>query len=258
VIPDERWDDRSAEIFASDANAWIEVYVPNQGWMPVDVSPERSRVPQEVEESTESQGVPVADPPKPPELPDEQEPPEIETPEDEEEPPEQTDEDEAELEPPSRFTAVQAALGAAGAGLGALMLIAGSIVGYKALRRRRRRRADQAAVRIAGAWAELIDRVDEAGGGLPSTATPAEAAAHAKNVGGLSQQDAAAQVGHLADRVSTAAFHPRPPSMQNADDAWRTYDQLVSSLKQDAGFTDRIRRAVDPRTLRDDVLTGSR
>jgi len=104
----------------------------------------------------------------------------------------------------------------------------------------------------------LIDRVDEAGGGLPSSATPGEAAGHAQSVQGLATPEAAARVELLADHVSTAAFHPEPPTIESSDLAWQTYDELVASLQQDAGPADRLRRAVDPRTLRDNALTGSR
>ena len=259
VIPDERWRDRSAEIFASDANAWIEVYVEDQGWMPIDVTPDRTREPEEIEQNSERQGVPVADPPKPPELPDEVEPPEVETPDDEDAADEEEEEEDEEVEQPARqLTVVRALVGAASAGLAAIVALALAVATYKAWRRRRRRGAEQPAARIAGAWAELIDRVDEAGGGLPAAATPAEAAMYARSVAGLSDPQEAARVGSLADQVSVAAFHPSPPTSDNAEVAWQTYDELVASLRSEASPLDRVRRAVDPRTLPDDALTGSR
>ena len=221
------------------------------------VTPDRDREPQEIEESSELRGAPVADPPKPPELPEDEEPPEIETPDEDDD----GDDEEEDVEDEDQFerqgfTVLRATLGAAGAGTAALMMIGASIVGYKAMRRRRRRNADVPAASIAGAWAELIDRVDEAGGGLPLSATPTEAAAHARAIDALGHDTAAAQVGRLADQVSTAAFHPHPPSVDSAHDAWQTYDALVASLNADTSAADRLRRAVDPRTLREHA--GSR
>lgn len=257
VIPDERWVDRSAEVFASDINAWLEVHIEGQGWMPIDVTPDRENQPEDVEENLDTTGAPIADPPASPPLPEEDTPPEVEEPEDEEE--ENVKQPQNEWEKiPVGITPARVAIGGASAGIGSLLALGAAVVGYKVWRRRRRRTADQAGARIAGAWAELVDRVDEAGGGLPSRATPAEAAMYARAMPVLGEADVVARVERLANHVSVAAFHPRPPSEEAADDAWQAYEEVVQAMKAAAGPGDRLRRAVDPRPLREDDRVGVR
>jgi len=252
VIPDDRWADRSAEVFESDMNAWIEVHIEGRGWMPIDVTPDRDRTPEEVAESDETQSAPVPQPPDAPLDLDEDTEPEVIEPEPTPEP-EEEEEEEPEVEVVN-LTATRVAVGGAIAGLSSLLLLGGGIAGYKFARRRRRRRADAAASRIAGAWAELVDRVDEAGGELPAKATPAQAAFFAKSMPGLEEDEIARQVQRLADHVSVAAFHPDPPPLESAEDAWLAYDEVAGALKKDAGAVERLRRVVDPRTLREEPV----
>lgn len=258
VLPEDRWQDRRAEVFASDISAWIEVYVEGQGWSPLDVTPDRLREPEEVDEGTDTKNVPVADPPKSPPEPEEEEQPEIDDPEqEEEEKPEEEEEEEEEPDPPVvlsvRIVAAAAALISIGLLVAAMLLI----IAWKVLRRRRRRGTGPAGERIAGAWAELANRVDEAGGSLPLAATPAEAAHYAQSIDVLAEPDVAGRVERLADQVSVATFHPDPPSDLSADEAWQTYDELAAAMRADAGPGERLKRALDPRSLRDDTLVGS-
>lgn len=259
VIPDDRWDNRSAEIYASDANAWLEVYVAGTGWTPIDVTPDRQREPEEVDEGTETLGVPVADPPKSPPDPEDEQPPEIEDEVEEEE--EEEEEEEIEEEPeetPSNFSIQQLAFAAAASAIGFFVLLMLAIIGLKGWRRRRRRRADSPSLRIAGAWAELVDRVDEAGGELPPRATPREAAELARSIDALAAPEVSVQVEQLADHVSVAAFHPVPPSVERADATWDIYDDVAASMRGSAGVGNRIKRALDPRPLREDARAGVR
>ena len=256
VVPPERWVDRSAEIFASDINAWVEVHIEGQGWMPVDVTPERDRQPEEVEEQLDTAEAPFAEAPESPPSSEEEEPPEIEEPEEEEDEPEE-EEDEPEDEVVLGLTPLRLAVGGAAAGLGSLLALGGAIFVYKAWRRRRRRNAERADLRISGAWAELVDRIDEAGGELPSRSTPAEAAAAAASMPVLGE-GVETQVRRLADHVTVAAFHPVPPSDEAAADAWQAYDDVVEAMNKAAGPGGRVRRAVDPRTLRKPETAGAR
>ena len=257
VVPPDRWVDRSADIYASDINAWIEVHVEGQGWMPVDVTPDRDRQPEEVEEDNDTAGAPFAEPPKSPPLPEDETPPEVEEPEEPEDE-EEEEEPEEEEQIAGGLTVASAVLAAASTGLIVLVLIALAVVGYKMWRRRRRRHAEAPAERIAGAWAELVDRVDEAGGGLPDRATPAEAARYAQAIDVLAQPDVSARVALLADQVSIAAFHPLPPSDATAEVAWKNYDELANAINGGAGTVQRMRRAIDPRTLRSESMAHAR
>jgi len=257
VVPPERWNNGTAEIFASDSNAWVEVYIEDQGWMPIDVTPDRDRQPEKVDDNTETAGAPFAEPPKSPPVAEDAEPPAVEDAEDEKENEEELD-DALDEEIAAGFGVATAVAGAAAAGLGVLLLIALAVVGYKVLRRGRRRSAENPASRIAGAWAELIDRVDEAGGGLPVRSTPAEAAQRARAIQVLAEPEIAARVERLADQVSASAFHPSPPTVEAAEAAWLDYDEVVASINGGTGSVGRVRRALDPRTLREDNLAEAR
>jgi hypothetical protein len=133
-----------------------------------------------------------------------------------------------------------------------------AIVMLKAARRRRRRNHPVPSVQIAGAWAELVDRVDEAGAELPARATPSEAARCSRSIGVLAAPEVAAKVERLADQVSAASFHPVPPNAQTAAAAWRTYEELEAALSAAADVRTKLRRALDPRPLREDVLVDAR
>lgn len=258
ILPEDRWQDRSAEVYASDINAWIEIYVEGRGWVPIDVTPDRQRQPEDVDEGIETEGVPVADPPKSPPEPEDDEEPEIEEPE--EQPEDREIDEEEEDEPEIAGLSIGRFVGVAAVSALALsLLVLGSIVAAKAFRRRRRRNpAAPPSRRIAGAWAELIDRFDESGGYMPVTATPHEAAERARALRAFEDADMAAQVATLADQVSAAAFHPRPPSAAAADLAWQSYDRVAGHLRGTAGRVERLKRLIDPRTLREDARMGAR
>jgi len=257
TIPEDRWQDRSVEVFASDVTAWIEVFVEGQGWVPIDVTPDRLRQPQEVEEGRDSQGVPVADPPKSPPKPDDDELPDIQEPELEKEEPEPPDDEPDEEE--TRVIAIARVAGVAAISSLTLALLAvGGVSAAKAFRRRRRRSAEMPARRIAGAWAELLNRIDESGSAMPAGATPREAADHARQIDGLSDPEIVQEVERLADQVSVSAFHPVGPSDDSAEVAWASYETVAAHLKESANPVERLKRAVDPRALRDGERVGAR
>ena len=224
--------------------------------MPIDVTPERSREPEDFDTRSENQGVPVADPPEAPPPAEDESQIEIEEPkEDLPEPDEEDDEDDVSrgIVSVARVAAVSTVVAFV-----AVALAASSIVGLKAARRRKRRNHPVPSVQIAGAWAELVDRADEAGAVLPAQATPSEAARLSRSIDVLAAPALAAGVERLADQVSAAAFHPVPPSASTAAEAWRTYEEIEAALAAAADRRTRFKRAIDPRPLRDDALVDVR
>lgn len=256
ILPDDRWENRSAEVFASDVNAWIEVSVDGVGWVPIDVTPDRQREPEDANDGSDTRNVPVADPPTSPPEPEEEDQAEIDEPEEEPEAEEEPEEEPEEADPPTVIVRA-VALAAAGIAVGLMVLALFGIVLWKYVRQRRRRNAATAGSRVVGAWAELVDRIDEVGGELPKGATPAEAARFAQSIDVLATPEATERVVLLADQVSIAAFHPAPPTAEAAEDAWRTYDELAQALREGAGPAERVKRVLDPRPLRDDSLVGA-
>ena len=169
-IPAASWRDGRAEVTASDIAAWVEVDAGELGWVPVDVTPDRSRTPDPETQGATTEEVAIPNPPPPPPPPPNVEPP--------------RQEDEAiddEFEPVSHQfeatgPATWAIVTATAVGLPILLfaLFAAVVVGWKALRRRRRRTRPSPTGRIAGAWAEAVDRCTEAGAPRPVDTTPNE------------------------------------------------------------------------------------
>ena len=244
-IPADRWKNGRAEVMANDISAWVELDAGEHGWVPVDVSPDRSRTPPESQGSTTEQiAVPNPPPPPPP-------PPEVE-------PPRQEDdevENEDKFEPIAHEfdlgggpgIATWVAIGAGGIPLLLFALFAAIVVGWKALRRRRRRFHGTTGGRVAGPWAEAIDRCTESG--LPRAAgtTPHETV-------GL-YADGAAVVGlepelhHLADEVDRATFASQPPAPAHVDRAWQYSDRVSGELRRRRNAGQRMRMRLDPRPL---------
>jgi len=123
----------------------------------------------------------------------------------------------------------------------AVVIYAVTVLSIKTARRRRRSRGEPA-LRIAGAWAEALDRLDEAGMLFRPGATPYEMAARAR-------QDRAAlgsPMNDLAALHTRATYAPLPPEVGDADHAWSAVAGLVDALDQDDPLSVRWRRRLDP------------
>jgi transglutaminase-like putative cysteine protease len=131
-----------------------------------------------------------------------------------------------------------------------LMVLAGSYVaivaGGKARRRARRRQRSDPRRRVAGAWQEVVERLDEARLAQPGGVTPHE---RARRVGQV-LPTAAAAVERLGALYTRAAYRPAPPSAAEADAAWEAADAVLRSLAATGTIRERWRRRLDPRPLR--------
>ena len=149
---------------SGDASAWIEVKVDGIGWVPVSVSPPRSREPDAETAVASEEQVATPNPPPPPQVP-----PDVDvfTENEELEEPVEEDEEEDEEDDEAAGASGIGTLGWVAIGVGSsLLLVAiacGTIIVWKRRRTRRRREAADPAARIAGAWLELTDRYEEAG-----------------------------------------------------------------------------------------------
>ena len=175
-IPADRYTAGVAEVRSGDASAWIEVRVEGVGWVPVSVTPPRSREPDTQAAVTPDQQVATPNPPPPPQVP-----PDIDVVNENRELEEPVEEEEEEEEEDDASAGGGIGLfGWIGVGLGILlgMFVAfcAIVVAWKYRRMRRRREAAVPSVRIAGAWSEVADRYDEAGVPIARRATPLETA----------------------------------------------------------------------------------
>lgn len=249
TIPPERWSGDRAEVFAGDVSAWIEVRT-EAGWVSLDVTPDRSRKPEVEERGRTVEDVAVPNPPPPPPPPPDRrtvEPEELEEPEVEDEEEEEEPQVAGLLPPMAMYT-----IAGIGTPLVMLLLLALVVGALKARRRDRRRTATSPAIRVAGAWQELLERCQEIGVARRPVDSTREAATLLATGTGT---DPATWHG-LADRVDRAAFHPNAPSDEDAASTWdlalRTLDEITSGLT----FKAKMRSRLDPRSLlrRDPIL----
>ena len=256
-IEPERFVDGRAEVRSGDASAWIEVRVDDVGWVPVSVSPPRSREPEAENAVAAEDQVATPNPPPPPQVP-----PDVDvfTENDEAEEPVEEEEEEDDDSDEATGGGGIGTLGWIAIGTGSALIVVlavgGAIVVWKRRRTHRRRAATDPAARIAGAWLELTDRYEEAGVSTPDRATPLEAVRSMAEVDPAAAATSTQLIG-LAREVDRAAYDRTSPPPEAADVAWRYSDQAVDALLANQSLPRRTRMRVDPRTLRRrDPLAG--
>lgn len=251
IPPEADWTDPDEPLAvpASWISAWVEIDAGALGWVPVLVTPDRDREPDpETESATE---VPIAIPSPPPPPPP---PPEIQ-------PPRQ---DEEELAPEEEFNpightwdaggpdvATLVAVGAAGAPLVLLLVFVAVVMSWKALRRRRRRRSPTTAGRVAGAWAEAVDRSLEAGAALPVSVTPREAV-RSYALARPERDVVVDELAQLVRQLDRSVYAADPPNDEHVERAWSASDRVAAELRSGRSAPARMRMRLDPRPLRRD------
>jgi transglutaminase-like putative cysteine protease len=258
-IPTDRWDNGRADVTAGDISAWVELNAGDLGWVPVDVSPDRSRTPDPETKGSTTEKIAVPNPPPPPPPPPEVAPPRQED--------EEVENDEAfepidhEMERSDGVSiGTWVAIGAGGVPLFLLVAFVTTVIAWKALRRRRRRRHGSAGGRVAGAWAETVDRCTERGAARPVGTTPQEAVGlylTTSELGGL--ETVGPELRQLANEVDRAAYAAGPPAPEHVEQAWACSDRVADELRRSRNTAQRLRMRLDPRPLlRDEVKSGSR
>jgi len=130
---------------------------------------------------------------------------------------------------------------AIGGAAGVLLLALLAIPLAKVIRRRRRRRGDPTG-RIAGAWADTVDRLVELGVPVDAGRTTGELATDAAT------RAPGSRIVVLA-RLRDASFAPSPPSADEADTAWNAADDVRKRLRHGRSARCRARAHLDPRPL---------
>ena len=130
-VPAASWRNGRAEVTAGDIAAWVELDAGELGWIPVDVTPDRSRTPDPDTQGSTTEQIAIPNPPPPPPPP-----PQIEPPRQEEE----AIDSEEEVQPVEHEFGTGTglapwaviAVGVAGVPLGLLALFALLVVGVEA------------------------------------------------------------------------------------------------------------------------------
>ena len=122
------------------------------------------------------------------------------------------------------------------------LLVVATIVGVKALRRRRRRNADRASARIVGGWHELVDHARDLGQPVPVGAgwTRRE----------QSFRVASAEAPQLARRADSHVFGPSLPAEPDAAAYWTAVDAERKAMSSTVDRWRRLRAAVNLTTFR--------
>ena len=247
-IPPDRWVDGAAIVVADDISAWIEIRTDDYGWVPIDVTPDRAREPQE-----ETLGVTITDvaipnpPPPPPPPPVNQAASRPDTNDSEDDQLDDEDGDNRRGFVSGVPTAVLVGGTAIGVPLGLLGLL-GSAVMVAKRRRRSRRRTGSARQRIEGAWSELNDGFTEAGISTTKARTPGEVV-ETLVVSEPSLSPIVDDLRALAEQVDRATFHPRVPNEAAAIDAWDRCDIALVALQSSRTRWQRLIMRTDPRSL---------
>ncbi len=111
--------------------------------------------------------------------------------------------------------------------------------GLRALRRRRRRESPSPRRRVAGAWAEAVDRLGEVGYRSYRAAALSDVLSAARATAG---GERVAPLASLADRAGRAGFARRDPPESEAEEAWRELGAFEKGLRTSLSRRDRLRR----------------
>lgn len=159
--------------------------------------------------------------------------------------------------PPARHRGTGSPLSALvlGAIVVVIVLVTALAIGplRKWVRRASRRRRDEPAARVAGAWEEALDRLGELGEPPPLTQTPSEIAARSRALVG---EAAITPLSRLADAHTAAQFGARPATDAEADAAWTELDVFSRALDDHLGVFGRIRARLAPLRTRPPARLG--
>ena len=252
-IDTDNWVAGTAEVRAGDIAAWIEVLTRDAGWAALDVTPDKNRQPEGLAAGAGQGSAVVLDPPPPPPPPPALEP----TP-----PRERANEDDGREDEESatddltgdevQLTSIAVIAGAAvGVPLLLAVLLAALVVALK-FRSSRRRRGGPTKSQVLGAWAELGDRLGEAGLRRRPSDTPAESVATIEREAlGASRRIRidTQRLATIAEAVNRAAYAPTAPDPRLAVESWAMQRAAVAELKKNFSMRRRLLMRIDPRPL---------
>ncbi|WP_159718660.1 transglutaminase-like domain-containing protein [Actinomyces marmotae] len=223
-------DGDASNVTGEDVYAWVEIPFMDHGWTPIDVTPDRDQVPEQLAAHDTINPQPQAlQPPLP-------------LPKPEDLPPSYDDPDQDLNQPePVADSAPRLALVIAGSILAVLapFLI---ILGLKALRRRRRR-SRQGTDGALGAWDELLDLARDLRAPMKPGATRHETA-H-----GLDKRFPSAGLIPVANGVDEAVFGADEPASDTLSSLWSSADTAANQMRSSLSLPGRLRGRLSPRSL---------
>ena len=226
---DPATDGDAKTVTGEDVKAWVEIPFEGLGWVSFDVTPDRDQVPQQQTTQKVSNPEPnVLQPPLPNEHPA-QLPPNYEDPQRDD----PQDDDKGGL--PTAVIVV-------GGSLLAIAAVVGSVLGWKAWRRSRRR-GRTGVGKALGAWEEILDRARDLGRVPGWGVTRREAAAQ------LAPHFPQADLPRFAGAVDTQVFSSGEPASYALGELWESSDAIVRSMGAERSRLGRAMARLSPRSL---------
>ena len=226
---DPATDGDAKTVTGEDVKAWVEIPFEGLGWVSFDVTPDRDQVPQQQTTQKVSNPEPnVLQPPLPNEDPA-QLPPNYEDPQRND----PQDDDKGGL--PTAVIVV-------GGSILAIAAVVGSVLGWKAWRRSRRR-ARTGVGKALGAWEEILDRARDLGRVPGWGATRREAAEQ------LDPHFPQADLPRFAGAVDTQVFSSGEPPSYALGELWDSSDAIVRSMGAQRSRLGRALARLSPRSL---------
>ena len=226
---DPATDGDAKTVTGEDVKAWVEIPFEGLGWVSFDVTPDRDQVPQQQTTQKVSNPEPnVLQPPLPNEDPA-QLPPNYEDPQRND----PQDDDKGGL--PTAVIVV-------GGSILAIAAVVGSVLGWKAWRRSRRR-GRTGVGKALGAWEEILDRARDLGRVPGWGVTRREAAAQ------LAPHFPQADLPRFAGAVDTQVFSSGEPASYALGELWESSDTIVRSMGAERSRLGRAMARLSPRSL---------
>lgn len=226
---DPATDGDAKTVTGEDVKAWVEIPFEGLGWVSFDVTPDRDQVPQQQTTQKVSNPEPnVLQPPLPNEDPA-QLPPNYEDPQRND----PQDDDKGGL--PTAVIVV-------GGSILAIAAVVGSVLGWKAWRRSRRR-GRTGVGKALGAWEEILDRARDLGHVPGWGVTRREAATQ------LAPHFPQADLPRFAGAVDTQVFSSGEPASYALGELWESSDAIVRSMGAERSRLGRAMARLSPRSL---------
>ena len=226
---DPTTDGDAKTVTGEDVKAWVEIPFEGLGWVSFDVTPDRDQIPQQQTTQKVSNPEPnVLQPPLPNEDPA-QLPPNYEDPQRND----PQDDDKGGL--PTAVIVV-------GGSILAIAAVVGSILGWKAWRRSRRR-GRTGVGKALGAWEEILDRARDLGHVPGWGVTRREAATQ------LAPHFPQADLPRFAGAVDTQVFSSGEPASYALGELWESSDAIVRSMGAERSRLGRAMARLSPRSL---------
>ena len=226
---DPATDGDAKTVTGEDVKAWVEIPFEGLGWVSFDVTPDRDQIPQQQTTQKVSNPEPnVLQPPLPNEDPA-QLPPNYEDPQRDD----PQDDDKGGL--PTAVIVV-------GGSILAIAAVVGSVLGWKAWRRSRRR-GRLGVGNALGAWEEILDRARDLGRVPGWGATRREAAEQ------LALHFPQADLPRFAGAVDTQVFSSGEPASYALGELWESSDAIVRSMGAERSRLGRAMARLSPRSL---------